>query len=42
LGSGVVLMLEALRELTEEDREALRLTAAPLLELLRIRGLIEG
>ncbi len=38
---GVVLMLETLRDMTDEDREALRLAAAPLLELLRMRGLIE-
>jgi DNA-binding transcriptional MerR regulator len=41
LAAGVVLMLEAVRELTDEDREALRSTAAGLLELLRVRGLIE-
>lgn len=40
LGPGVVLMLETLREMRDEDREALRLAAAPLVELLRMRGLI--
>jgi DNA-binding transcriptional MerR regulator len=42
LSPGVVLMLESLRELTEEDREALRAGSAALVELLRVRGLIEG
>jgi DNA-binding transcriptional MerR regulator len=42
LSPAVVLMLESLRELTEEDREALRAGSLALLELLRVRGLIEG
>ncbi len=42
LGSGVMVMLETLREMTDEDREALRQAAAPLLELMRMRGLVDG
>ena len=41
LAAGVTLLLETLRDMRDEDREALRLAAAPLLELLRTRGLID-
>jgi DNA-binding transcriptional MerR regulator len=41
LAPGVVLLVEALRELREEDRSALLRAALPLINLLRARGLIE-
>jgi len=40
LAPGVVLLVEALREVREEDRLALEQAAASLIELLRTRGLI--
>ena len=41
LGPAAVLLVEAIRELREDDAAALRNAAAPLLALLRARGLLE-
>ncbi len=40
LGPGVVLLIEANREVREEDRETIRRATDNLLELLRVRGLV--
>jgi DNA-binding transcriptional MerR regulator len=41
LGDGVVLLIEARRDVREEDRVAIRRAAESLLEILRTRGLID-
>jgi DNA-binding transcriptional MerR regulator len=41
LGDGVVLLIEARRDVREEDRTAIRRAAGSLLEILRTRGLID-
>jgi DNA-binding transcriptional MerR regulator len=41
LGEGVVLLIEARRDVREEDRMAIRRVTESLLEILRTRGLID-
>jgi hypothetical protein len=40
LGSGVRLSIEAERALNEDDLRSVRLAAAPLIEILKLRGLV--
>jgi DNA-binding transcriptional MerR regulator len=42
LDQGLVLALETTRELDDEDMRVIRMAAAPLIEILRLRGLIDA
>ena len=41
LEAGLVLSLAAARKLDEDDLRVIRMAAAPLIEILRLRGLID-